>query len=97
MEETLEASIERIFRGGTAVGTESPPAAEPETAAAEGEGSVQTPSLIRQARESYDRAIQAQRQGDWAQYGAELKKLGAILQELDKARKVSAEPRRQVP
>ncbi len=30
------------------------------------------------------RAVQAQLQGDWAGYGEELKKLGAILQELTK-------------
>jgi len=81
MEETLEASLARIFQGeaGTAPVTEAPappgaPAAPPGVSS----------SLIRQAAEAYDRAVQAQRAGDWAAYGEEIKRLGAILQQLQK-------------
>jgi uncharacterized membrane protein (UPF0182 family) len=42
--------------------------------------------LIGQAQEHYDRAIAAQRQGDWATYGREIDQLGAILKQL-RARK----------
>jgi uncharacterized membrane protein (UPF0182 family) len=77
MEETLEAAISRIFADGG-----PPPAVTEKVAAPSGPA---TPSnLIRQAGEAYDRAIQAQRQGDWATYGEELKKLGALLQQLQK-------------
>jgi hypothetical protein len=47
----------------------------------------ETSGLIRQAVEAYDRAVQAQRQGDWAAYGEELKKLGVLLQEMQKGKK----------
>jgi uncharacterized membrane protein (UPF0182 family) len=82
MEETLEASIARIF------GAEAPAAAEPgpaPTAVTEA-GAAQMPrgDLIVRAREAYDRAVQAQRDGDWTRYGEELKKLGAALQELSR-------------
>jgi len=42
--------------------------------------------LIRQAQQHYDRAIAAQRAGDWATYGREIDQLGAILGQL-RARK----------
>jgi hypothetical protein len=38
--------------------------------------------LIRQAQQHYDRAIAAQRAGDWATYGREIDQLGAILGQL---------------
>jgi hypothetical protein len=80
MEETLELALARIF-GGQVAAPEVPAAAgKAQPAPASG---VPAP-LIRQAAEAYDRAVQAQRQGDWATYGEELKKLGALLQQLQK-------------
>ncbi len=81
MEESLEQSLARIFMEGTApVDVTAPAAAVP---------SVPIPGapadLIRQAAEAYDRAVQAQRQGNWAAYGEELRKLGEILQQLQKS------------
>ncbi len=84
MEETLEASIAKIFGsavpentdvGGTAPAVAS--AAGPPQPALRGAA-----NLLQEAGEAYDRAIQAQRQGDWAKYGEELKKLGAVLENL---------------
>ncbi|MBM3788859.1 MAG: UPF0182 family protein, partial [Acidobacteria bacterium] len=93
MEETLEAAIERIFEGDVLT-TEAPavqpgtPAVQPGTPAVTGApSSDRLPDLARQAREAYDRAIQAQREGDWARYGEELKRLGAILSELQRGRR----------
>ena len=43
------------------------------------------PALARQAQEHYSRAIQAQRQGDWAVYGDEIRLLGDVLEQLDGA------------
>lgn len=84
MEETLEASIARIF--GDPIPTPREPTAAPAAgsvteAAAPGDRT----GLILKARDAYGRAIQAQRTGDWARYGEELKNLGAILEELSKA------------
>ena len=41
--------------------------------------------LAAQARSHYDRAIQAQRDGNWALYGDELKALGEVLQRMQAA------------
>lgn len=39
--------------------------------------------LSKRAQELYDSAQQAQRQGDWARYGADIKKLGEVIAELE--------------
>jgi uncharacterized protein len=38
--------------------------------------------LLREARQHYDAAIQAQRDLDWARYGEEMRRLGQILTRL---------------
>jgi uncharacterized protein len=84
MEPTLEASLARIFQGEISEAA-TPAAAPPAPEIAPGRGGNASASLSRQAREAYDRAVQAQREGDWARYGAELKRLGAILDEMSKS------------
>ena len=90
MEETLDQGLVRLF--GEGAGTSR----RPELAAAD---TVQTPiraavdataaapvdmrSVLQRARDHYDRAIAAQRSGDWATYGAELRRLGELLREED--------------
>ena len=92
MEETLEASIARIFDVKVpdveqTMG-EQPRPAEPEpAAAATAPPAPQVSNLLQEARSAYDRAIQAQRQGDWARYGEEIRKLGKILEDLNRAGK----------
>lgn len=88
MEPTLEDSIGRIFDtslpaplGSSDTGGAPPPA--PETASQKVPSG--TPGLSRQARDAYDRAVQAQRQGNWARYGEELKRLGSILEQMGRA------------
>jgi uncharacterized membrane protein (UPF0182 family) len=84
MEETLEAGIERIFgkRGapappaGAAAVEAASPAAPPAAAA---ETPATSASLAAEARTHYDRAMAAQREGNWALYGEEIKKLGEVL------------------
>jgi uncharacterized protein len=84
MEVTLEESLARIFQAR--VPEAAPPVVqEVPMASSGGPGRQQpAPGLMRQAKETYDRAIQAQRQGDWARYGEEIKKLGSILEEISK-------------
>jgi uncharacterized membrane protein (UPF0182 family) len=80
MEETLEAALERMFpKDGTL-----PPAAGPATG---GVRAPETPEvepgdLATRARDHYRRAIEAQRSGDWALYGEELRKLGDVLERM---------------
>jgi len=43
--------------------------------------------LLRQAQQHYDRAITAQRAGNWAEYGREIEQLGATIRALRAARR----------
>jgi uncharacterized membrane protein (UPF0182 family) len=86
MEETLEASLARPFGGAL---DEEPrdlslqlpiAAAGPAGAAAAPDANLA--ELVRQAAEHYDRAIAAQRVGDWARYGDEIERVGELLRRL---------------
>jgi uncharacterized membrane protein (UPF0182 family) len=88
MEETLEAALAKIFRGSIPETQEmagNAPAAAPQPAAVESTPPTGAANLMRDASDAYNRAIQAQRQGDWARYGEELKRLGAILENLNRS------------
>jgi uncharacterized protein len=85
MEETLEASIAKIF------GSAPPPvkpeeamtvASTPNTVTPEAPPKSDIQGLASQAKGHYDRALRAQREGDWALYGEEIKKLGAVLEQI---------------
>jgi uncharacterized protein len=87
MEETLDEALGRLFPRGGSVGT--PPAAPVEapgarTTAPQPAPSAEVAALTTQAREIYDRAMKAQREGNWALYGEEIKRLGEVLAELSK-------------
>jgi len=79
MEPTLEAGLARLFGPG---GSEKP--AAPEQAAAPAPttstGDAGLDAVLAEARDHYERAIAAQREGDWARYGEEIRKLGDTLQ-----------------
>ena len=85
MEETLEAGLARLF-GGAA----SPAAPELERVSAPGDATgapadapaPEADALAATARGHYDRAVEAQRAGDWAKYGEELRQLGAVLDKM---------------
>jgi uncharacterized membrane protein (UPF0182 family) len=80
MEETLEEGLVLLFGGAT--GTERPSAevqAELGRAAAVGGTLIE---LIDDAGGAYDRAMQAQRAGDWARYGEEMRRVGELLRQL---------------
>lgn len=74
MEETLDLALEMIFGGRVVVdeGTTSTVVVQ----------SFTDDDLIQQIREHFDRAMQAQRRGDWALYGEEIKKLGELLESI---------------
>ena len=81
MERTLEAGLSRIF--GTAIPSgarpDTPPPRPDSEDRAAGAGATVAPDLAVEARAAYDRAIAAQRAGDWAKYGEEIRRLGEIL------------------
>jgi uncharacterized protein len=77
MEETLDQALDRLFprEGG-----------QPPSPPARVEGNIDTPvtqaprdALAVRAREHYERAMKAQREGNWALYGEEIRQLGEVL------------------
>jgi uncharacterized membrane protein (UPF0182 family) len=93
MERTLDEGLTRLFGDGPARGraaqaageTQPSPAAEPQAAppAPPRPGdTTEFTALAAQARAHYEKAIAAQRAGDWAAYGDELKRLGAVLERM---------------
>jgi uncharacterized membrane protein (UPF0182 family) len=80
MGETLEEGLNMLFGGGTAGRPTIAPAGDASSAPGLDAG------LIAQAQQHYDRAIAAQRAGDWPAYGREIDQLGTILKQL-RARK----------
>jgi hypothetical protein len=81
MEETLELSLQKIFGGQL---SREPIPVSPTVAPAA--PLKDEKNLPRQALEHYQRAQDALRQGNWGGYGEELKKLEAILREMQKGR-----------
>jgi len=84
MEETLDEALQRLFpRHG---GPPPPPAAGQEPAPVETTtpppAAADAAALAAQARAHYERAMKAQREGNWALYGEEIKRLGEILEKL---------------
>jgi uncharacterized membrane protein (UPF0182 family) len=85
MEPTLDEALARLFPRG-----ERPAPVLTTTPAAQAQPATTAPApadalaLAAQAREHYDRAIRAQREGNWALYGEEIKRLGEVLEKLSK-------------
>ena len=83
MRETLDAALAELFGG-----PQARPAPEPEIVAdsTAPSGPVTRDSrvstLLEQARQHYQTAIQAQRDLDWARYGEEMRRLGEVLDQL---------------
>jgi uncharacterized membrane protein (UPF0182 family) len=81
MEETLDRALDRLFpRGSVPARPEAPPLDAFD---------VQTTSpipgdsgLSKRALEHYQRALQAQRSGNWALYGDEIRRLGEALEQM---------------
>jgi uncharacterized membrane protein (UPF0182 family) len=91
MEETLEQAIQRIFRPGARPGA---PVPSPSPLPVPGAAAPPSPSpplsrdlaeLAVRARQHYEQALQAQRAGDWARYGEEIRKLGEVLEQMKAA------------
>jgi uncharacterized membrane protein (UPF0182 family) len=85
MEETLDAGLTRLFggaRGGPVAPVVSAVPGAPAPVAAPALGEAELRSLLAEARQRYDAALAAQRAGDWARYGEEIKRLGEVLDRL---------------
>jgi uncharacterized membrane protein (UPF0182 family) len=81
MEPTLDLALARLFGEGDR--SKAPPTATPAAAAAP--GAAVSPSfeqLAAQAKDTYQKALEAQRAGDWAKYGEDIKHLGELLDKM---------------
>jgi uncharacterized membrane protein (UPF0182 family) len=87
MEESLDVALARLFPGS---GSERPmvaavakPGSDRTGAPADAESRAAASSgLAEEAQRHYQQAMQAQRAGNWALYGEEVKKLGEVLERL---------------
>ena len=92
MRETLEIGLETLFGGDVPASSTPAPApgaatdsaaAVPAPAAVSAAPSSSSAALIAEASRHYDRAIAAQRAGDWATYGREIQLLGEALRRMN--------------
>ena len=98
MGETLEEGLDALFGSGAGAQTRSSvqdstaalsaPAVTGAVAPVAGAPPSEAVSqLLREAQTHYDRAIAAQRAGNWTEYGREIDQLGAVLRSLRAAKK----------
>lgn len=87
MAETLDEGLAILF-GGAAAKPSAAQAADAEAGrpSAATPGATTNAGLLTAAQQHYDRAIAAQRAGDWAAYGREIEQLGAVLRQLKAAK-----------
>jgi uncharacterized protein len=85
MEETLTAALDRILPRGSAPSISSGVTSSTSTPGTDRPERTETTSLAEEARAHYARALQAQRDGNWALYGEEITKLGEVLERMRKA------------
>jgi len=82
MEETLDRALDRLFPAEGGPSPNSPPVED--AAGVDGEARrAPDGALGALAREHYERAMQAQREGNWGLYGEEIRRLGDILNQLN--------------
>jgi len=83
MEPTLDLAIARLFgQSDRAAPAKTESATAPAAAPAASGPPPTWERLAVEARETYQRALDAQRAGDWAKYGEEIKRLGELLERL---------------
>ncbi len=87
MERTLDQAIARLFGDAERPAAPATPGAAPAAPPAPGtaqaaETSPEWTRMASEARDTYQRALDAQRAGDWAKYGEEIKRLGELLERM---------------
>jgi uncharacterized membrane protein (UPF0182 family) len=85
MRETLDDALAEMFGGATGRRAPAPAIAADTTApAGVATGDSRLPTLLQEARQRYQNAIQAQRELNWARYGEEMRRLGELLDQISK-------------
>ena len=93
MEETLDEALDRLFPTSGAQQRETR-AQEPSQQRSAESGSATAPPSgpAAEAQQHYQRALEAQRAGDWARYGEEIRQLGEALRRLNAQPQSTAAP-----
>jgi uncharacterized membrane protein (UPF0182 family) len=95
MERTLDEAIARLFGESDRAARPGTPAASPAPGAPPGPappaGTAATATaewerMAAEASQTYQRALEAQKAGDWAKYGEEIKRLGELLERMKQQR-----------
>jgi uncharacterized membrane protein (UPF0182 family) len=84
MQDNLDAALATLFGQGSAARRDTSAAGPPPGPAPS--GADQQRALIAEAQRHYQAALAAQREGDWARYGNEIRQLGEILARLGSGR-----------
>jgi hypothetical protein len=84
MEETLDRALDRIF--GDQSSAPEPPVTLVESESPNPATPAPVSPLAQQALDHYQRALQAQRNGNWSAYGEEIRRVGDLLQKMSKER-----------
>jgi uncharacterized membrane protein (UPF0182 family) len=85
MQETLDDGLAQLFGGSAEARGPAPSGGvPPEVEAAPGDAALR--ALATEARDRYRRALQAQRNNDWAGYGEEMRRLGELLEQIGSGR-----------
>lgn len=80
MATSLDEGLQMVFgAGGTRI---TPATADLPATAVAPSPTASIDALLQRSQQHYDRAIAAQRAGNWAEYGREIEQLGAVLREL---------------
>jgi uncharacterized membrane protein (UPF0182 family) len=92
MQETLEEGLAELFGGKPSPSSPSTSTAAPSTAPAQtattapSSANAGLTALAAEAQSHYERAVAAQKSGDWAAYGEELRQLGQVLERMKSAK-----------
>lgn len=82
MEETLDRALSRIFGAGTGATPVDGEGGSPIASTGKTRQPTAPGDLATRAKEHFERAIKAQRDGDWALYGEEIKRLGEVIEQM---------------
>ncbi|MEP7325090.1 MAG: UPF0182 family protein, partial [Gemmatimonadota bacterium] len=83
MSETLDGALSGLFGGSSAP---TRPGTTPTVVTTPVSADSGFKALVADARSHYESAMEAQRGGDWARYGEEIKQLGQVLERLGRAK-----------
>jgi uncharacterized membrane protein (UPF0182 family) len=92
MQETLEEGLAELFGGKPSPSSPSTSTAAPSTAPAQtattapSSANAGLTALAAEVQSHYERAVAAQKSGDWAAYGEELRQLGQVLERMKSAK-----------